>query len=88
VRSRGRCRRDVGRHGSLLIVVGVEAVPRIRESLDDQLDVVTCPQGHLVADKLCLFGQAGLPDRASELAQHVPDLIALPSAVAVKPVRR
>jgi hypothetical protein len=46
------------------------------------------PAGHLIADKLCLFGQAGLPDRGAELAQLVPNLVALARAVAVKPVRR
>jgi hypothetical protein len=78
----------VRRHGSLRVAVGVKAVSRIREPLDDHLDVVTCPPGHLVADKLCLFEQTGIPDRATELAQLVPDTIALPHAVAVKPVRR
>jgi hypothetical protein len=72
----------------LRVVVGVETVPSAGESFDDDLDVVSCPPGHLVADKLGLFSQAGFPDRAAELAQFVPDLVALARTVTVEPVRR
>ena len=44
--------------------------------------------GHLVADQLRLLGQAGFADRGADLAQLAPDLLALPRAVAVKPVHR
>jgi hypothetical protein len=71
----------------LRVVVGVEAVPGAGEPFDDDLDVVTGPPGHLVADKLGLFPQAGFPDRAAELAQFVPDLVALARTVTVEPVR-
>jgi hypothetical protein len=35
-----------------------------------------------------LFPQAGLPDRAAELPQFVPDLVALTCTVTAEPVRR
>ena len=70
------------------VVVGVEAVPGAGEPFDDDLDVVACPPGHLVADELGLFPQAGLPDCAAELAQFVPDLVALACTITVEPVRR
>jgi hypothetical protein len=46
-------------HGILRVVVGVEAVPGAGEPFDDDLDVVTGPPGHLVADKLGLFPRPG-----------------------------
>lgn len=63
-------------------------MPGTGEPFDDDLDVVTGPPGHLVADKLGLFPQTGLPDRAAELAQLMPDLITLACTVTVEPVRR
>ena len=66
----------------------MKAVPLTRESFDDHLDVLTRPSGHLVADELRLLEKAGLPDRAAELTQLVPNMIALPLAVTVKPIRR
>src|SRR5215472_1540917 len=72
VRCRPGCRRDMGCHGILCIVVGVKAVPRAREPPDDHLDVLACPPGHLVADKQGFFPQAVLPYRAAELAQLLP----------------
>ena len=56
------------------IVVAVKAVSRTREPLDDHLDVAACPPGHLIADKLRLFGQGGFPDCGAELAQLGPRL--------------
>jgi hypothetical protein len=72
----------------LRVVLGVEAVPGTGETPDDGLDVAACPPCHLVADKLGLFPQAGLPDRVAELAQFVPDLVALTRTVTAEPVRR
>jgi hypothetical protein len=35
-----------------------------------------------------LFSQAGLPDRGTELAQLVPDLLTLARTVTIEPIRR
>lgn len=62
-------------------------VPRAGKPLDDHFDVVTRPPGHPVADELRLPVEAGLPDRAPELAQPVPNMIAFPGGKHTPSVR-
>jgi hypothetical protein len=78
----------MGSYRSLLVIVAMEAVSRAFKSPDDDLDVMARPPGHFVTDQPRLLKAAGLPDRAAELAQLVPDNLVLALAVPLKPMSR
>ena len=71
-------------HGLLVVVVAVEPVTLPNQTIHDGLDVVPRSLSHLVADGLRLVAKLRLLHAVAQLAQLVPDLLALATAITLE----